>query len=381
MFVFLAYGTTATVSRRLGAGDVARAVSAGLDGLYLALGLGVVFAVAGWLAAPAAVAAFGAQPGTAAQAVTYLHVSMLGLPAMLLVLAATGILRGLQDTRTPLVVATVGFAANIVLNVVLVLGLGLGIAGSALGTVIAQAGMAVATVLAVLRGTGGLGAGLRPDLAGIRAAFVTGVPLLVRTLALRAALLATTWAATALGDQPLAAHQVAMTLWSFLALALDALAIAAQALTGRGLGAGDVPGVRRAMRRATAWSVGAGVLMGAGVAAAHTLLPPLFSTDPGVRSALAAALLVVAVGQPLAGYVFALDGVLIGAGDGRYLAVTGVATTVVYLPFVALVRAGGPPGPAGLVLLWVAFAGVWMGARALALGLRSRGTRWMVLGG
>ena len=158
---------------------------------------------------------------------------------MLVILAVTGVLRGLQDTTTPLVASVVGFGANIVLNVVFVYGLHWGIAGSAWGTVIAQTGMGLALVTVLLVKARARHARLRPHPARVLAAGRTGIPLLVRTLALRATLLVTTWVAASLGDVTLAAHQVAMTVWSFLAFALDALAIAAQAITGRALGAGD----------------------------------------------------------------------------------------------------------------------------------------------
>jgi Na+-driven multidrug efflux pump len=209
---------------------------------------------------------------------------------------------------------------------------------------------------------------------------MAGVPLLVRTLALRATLLVTTYAAARLGTVPLAAHTVVFTLWLFLALALDALAIAGQALTGRFLGAGDVAGARAATTRMTQWGVGGGVLLGLLLLAARGPLAPVFSPDPAVRRAMAAALVVAAVMQPLAGYVFVLDGVLIGAGDGRYLALTATLQLLVYLPLVAVVIALAPRGTAGLVWLWVAFAGGWMLARGIFLGRRARGTAWLVTG-
>src|SRR6185436_13423311 len=135
--VFLAYGTTASVARRVGAGDLRAAVAQGVDGIWLGIGLGVVLAVALQVAGGALVDAFGTSAAATPYALTYLRVSLVGLPAMLAVLAATGVLRGMQDTRTPLVVAVVGAAANVVLNLVLVYGVGLGIAGSALGTLVA----------------------------------------------------------------------------------------------------------------------------------------------------------------------------------------------------------------------------------------------------
>ena len=378
--VFLAYGTTASVARRLGAGDLRGALAQGVDGLWLAVGLGVLLAAVGAGAAPAVVSAFGASAEVSPYAVTYLRWSLPGLPAMLLVLAATGVLRGLQDTRTPLVVAAAGAVANGVLSLVLVHGAGLGIAGSALGTVIAQVGMAAVFVVVVVRAARQHGASLRPDVVGIRLAGRAGVPLVVRTLTLRAALLLTTYVAVAQGDVALAGHQVAMNVWSLLALALDALAIAAQALTGKALGAGDRDGVRATTARMVWWGVGAGLVLGAGVLAVRGLLAPLFSPDPAVHEAITASLVVVALAQPLAGLVFVLDGVLIGAGDGRYLAVAGVLTLVAYAPLALAVLWLAPPGLPGLTWLWVAFAGGFMLVRAVTLVVRARGEEWLVVG-
>lgn len=380
LFVFLAYATTSAVARRYGAGDLRAALAQGVDGLWLAAGLGVVTAAAGVVAAPAAVAALGASDAVAPYAVTYLRWSLPGLPAMLVVLAATGVLRGLQDTRTPLVVAVAGAGGNVVLNWALVHGAGMGIAGSALGTVIAQVAMAAAVVTVVVRGARALGAPLRPHPGGIRRAGRSGVPLVVRTLTLRAALLVTTYVAARQGDVALAAHQVVATVWTFLAFALDAVAIAGQAITGRALGAGDAAGARAATTRMLQWGVGAGVVLGAALLAASPWVGQLFTPDPGVQAAIAAALVVAALAQPLAGWVFVLDGVLIGAGDGRYLAVAGLITLVAYVPFALAVLALAPGGRPGLVWLWVAFGAGFMAARAVTLGLRARSDAWLVTG-
>jgi putative MATE family efflux protein len=379
LFVFLAYGTTASVARRLGAGDLRGAVVQGVDGMWLAAGLGVLVAAAGWPAAPWLAGLFRPSPEVAEQAVTYLRWSLPGLPGMLLVLAATGVLRGLQDTRTPLLVAVTGAVVNAGLNVLLVHGVRLGIAGSGLGTALTQLAMAVAVGAVVLRAARRLGTPLRPDRAGIRASGRAGVPLLVRTVALRAAILLTTWVAAAQGDAALAAHQVTTTVWYLLALALDALAIAAQALTGKALGAGDVAGARAATARMVRWGVVGGVGCAVVLLPLRGLIAPLFSADPAVRSALVGALLVVALLQPLSGFVFVLDGVLIGAGDGAYLAWAGVVQVVVYAPVALLVAAVAPGGRPGLIWLWTAFGG-YMLTRAAFLAARARGTSWQVTG-
>ncbi|MEJ5914641.1 MATE family efflux transporter [Pseudokineococcus sp. 1T1Z-3] len=384
VFVFLAYATTAAVARRLGAGDLPAALRQGVDGMWLALGLGVVVAAAAWPAARPLALGLGASPEVADAATSYLRASLPGLPAMLVVLAATGVLRGLQDTRTPLVVAVTGALANIPLTVVLTLGPGpfpaLGITGSGLATSTAQLAMASALAVVVARGARRHGVGLRPGGAGVLRSGRDGVPLLVRTLTLRAAILLTTGAAARSGDTALAAHQVVVTIWSALALGLDALAIAGQALTGKTLGAGDVAGTRDVLRRLVGWGVVLGLLSGGLVLVARTHVAPLFSADEGVRTAIAAALVVVALAQPLASYVFVLDGVLIGAGDGRYLAAAGLAGLAVYAPLVVAVVVWAPTGTAGLVWLWVAFAGGFMAVRALTLGLRARRDAWVVVG-
>ncbi|WP_459970442.1 MATE family efflux transporter [Nocardioides pyridinolyticus] len=380
--VFLAYGTTGSVARRLGAGDLRGAMAQGVDGLWLALAIGTVVTVAGVLLTEPLVHLFGASEEVSGPAATYLRIAFLGVVPLLLVLAATGVLRGLQDTRTPLVVAVAGNALNVVLNLLLVYPAGLGIAGSALGSVLAQVAMAAAFVLVVVRAARRHGASLRPHLPGIRAAGRAGVPLVVRTLTLRAALLVTTYAVTlaAVGarDQEvdLATHQLALTLWGFLAFVLDAIAIAAQAITGRALGAGDVAGTRELTRRMIQWGAVSGVVTGVLLAALSPVLGHLFTGDGAVQDLLVPVLIVAALGQPVAGVVFVLDGVLIGAGDGPYLARAGVLTLVVYAP-VALACAALETG---LVAIWVAFTVVFMGARLVVLLRRARGDGWLVTG-
>jgi putative MATE family efflux protein len=372
--VFLAYGTTAGVARRVGAGDRAGALQQGLDGLWLATAIGVAVTVVGVPAAGPLAGLFGAGPEVHDQATTYLRIAFVGTTPLLLMLAATGVLRGLQDTRTPLAVAVAGNGLNIVLNLVLVYPVGLGIAGSALGSVLAQLASAAALVAVVARAAGREHTPLRPHLARVRDAARAGVPLLIRTLTLRAALLLTVWSAARLGDTELAAHQVAMTVWSFLAFALDALAIAAQAITGRALGSGDVVTTRALTRRMVQWGLVSGVVTGLALATASPWLGRLFSSDTAVWHQLTPVLLVAAVGQPVAGIVFVLDGVLIGAGDGRYLAWAGLVALVAYAPLAVLASA------ADLGWLWAAFAGGFMLARAGVLLQRSRGDAWLVTG-
>ncbi len=380
LMVFLAYSTTPAVARAIGEGRLPRALAAGRDGIWLALLLGTVLALAGFLAAEPLLGALGARGAVGTFAVDYLRWSMPGLVAMLLIFAATGVLRGMQDTRTPLVVATAGFTLNIALNLVLVYGLDWSVTGSAVGTSIAQWAMALVYIVMVQRNARRHGVSLRPDWRGIRAMTKVGSWLMLRTLSLRVAILVTVVVVTAQGSVNLAAHQLAMTIFTFLAFALDALAIAAQALIGKELGAGRADSARQLTRTMTRWGLGFGVLTGALLAVAAPWLGPLFTSDAGVTSALTLALLVLAAGQPLAGYVFVLDGVLIGAGDARYLAVAGVVNLAVYLPLLLTVHLVGADGGAGLLWVWAAFSLGYMLARALTLGLRARTDRWMVLG-
>ncbi|MFJ2028069.1 MATE family efflux transporter [Streptosporangium sp. NPDC087985] len=370
--VFLAYGTTAAVARQIGAGNPRQAVQQGVDGLWLAVGVGLAVIAVVWPLAPSLVHLIGAEGELARQAVTYLRISLLGVPAMLLVLAGTGVLRGMQDTTTPLLVSVGSFALNALLNVVFVLVLGWGVAGSAWGTVLAQS-LAAAVYLALVFGRHG--ARFRPDPAGIRAAGSAGVALIIRTACLQVVLTIAATVATRMGGDQIEAHTVALRIWTLLAFALDAIAIAGQAITGRTLGAGDAAGTRAATLRMVLWGIGSGVVLGLAVVAARPFVPALFDAGPVVAGRLLDLLWVIAVLQPIAGVVFVLDGVLIGAGDQRYLAWAGLWTTLAYLPVALLVIVTG----SGLVALWLAL-GVWMAARLITLGLRASGGAWLVIG-
>ncbi len=376
--IFLAYGTTASVARQLGAGNNRRALTQGIDGLWLAVLIGTLASAVTIPLTPTLVGLFDPGDRVGDLAVLYLRIALLGTVPLLLMLAATGVLRGLQDTRTPLVVAVVGNLANIVLNVALVYGVGpiagLGIAGSALGTLVAQLGSALALVWMVVRAARAESASLRPDLPGIRQAGQAGVPLIMRTLMLRASLLVMTYAAARLGSDDLATMQLALTIWTFLAFALDAVAIAAQAITGRYLGAADVEGTRSVTHRMEQWGWASGVVTGLGLAVLSPVLGRLFTTDPDVLGLLVPVLLVAAAAQPLAGIVFVLDGVLIGAGDAVYLAWAQLVTLLLFAPAAWLVS------ERGLTWLWAAFALCFMGGRAVTLLLRARGDAWMRLG-
>jgi putative MATE family efflux protein len=297
---------------------------------------------------------------------------------MLIVFAATGLLRGMQDTVTPLWIAATGFAANALLNWAFIYGLGWGIAGSAAGTVVAQWGMVGAYVLVIGRLARRHSASLRPQREGVRGSVRSGAWLFLRTVSLRVALLSTVAVATAFGTAELAGWQVAFTMFSTAAFALDALAIAAQALVGKGLGAGSVREVRRVLRRTLAWGAGFGVVTGVLIGALSGAIGLLFTGDASLAALAQPALIVLAVAQPLCGVVFVLDGVLMGANDARYLALAGALNLVVYVPVLVALSLWHPGGAAGLAWLAAAFFGVYMLARLVTLGWRIRRPAWMM---
>jgi putative MATE family efflux protein len=315
VFIFLAYGTTAAVSRLLGAGDEREAAHQAVQSMWLALFIGLGLIVIGLALSGPLVDWIGAEGAVRTNALVYLRISLAGVPAMLLVLAGAGYLRGLQDTRTPLLVAISTAAANLVLEIALIYGLHQGIGASALATVLAQVGGAAVYTRRVSQAAHRQGADLTPHPVSLVALARVGRDLLVRTAALRAALVVATAVAARLGSVDVAAHQIAFEIWNFLALGLDAIAIAGQAMVGRALGAGDGTGARDAGRRMIEWGVALGALVGVLVAVLRTVLPHLFTDDAEVL-ALASFLLVwVAALQPLNAVAFVLDGVLIGAGD------------------------------------------------------------------
>jgi putative MATE family efflux protein len=375
VFIFLAYGTTAAVSRLLGAGDEREAAHQAVQSMWLALLIGLGVIVIGLGLSGPLVGWMGAEGAVATNALVYLRISLAGVPAMLLVLAGAGYLRGLQDTRTPLLVAIGTAAANLVIEVTLIYGLGQGIGASALATVLAQVGGAAVYVRRVGRAARRHGADLAPHPASLATLARVGGDLLVRTAALRTALVVATAVAARLGSVDVAAHVIAFEIWNFLALGLDAIAIAGQAMVGRALGAGDGPGARAAGLRMIEWGVALGALIGLLVAVLRTVLPHLFTDDAEVLALATFLLLWVAVLQPVNAVAFVLDGVLIGAGDMRFLAWAMIVAAAVFIPAALMVLALG----AGIGWLWASL-GLLMATRASTLLARFASDRWIVLG-
>jgi putative MATE family efflux protein len=372
IFNFLQYGTTAQVGRASGAGQEQAARQLGAQALWLCLGVGLALTLAVIALAPTIVAAMGGDGETAGYATTYLRIAALGLPFAFLAIGAQGYLRGVADLTTPLRVLIAGNVANAILEVLFVYGFGWGIEGSAWGTVIAQAGMGAAFVLLILRSAGG---DLRPRPALMRRLIRVGRHIFVRTVALMAAFTLAGAIVTRFGDASIAAHQIAFQLWLFLALVLDAIAIAGQVLVGRALGAGEPERAYEASARMIWLSVYAGVVFGAVLLAVADLLPQAFTSDELVLERVAAIWFLFALMQPLNGAVFALDGILIGAGDGPYLAGSMVVSFVASAA-VALAASWLDWGIAGV---WAALV-VLIVVRLVLMWRRFASRRWLVTG-
>jgi putative MATE family efflux protein len=375
VFIFLAYGTTATVARLIGAGNEREAAHQAVQSLWLAAGLGAGLGVVLWPLAGPLADLLGADGAVKTNAMVYLRFSLLGLPFTFVILAGVGYLRGLQDTRTPLVVAIGTATFNLVAEIVLIFGLGFGIGASALSTVAAEGIAAAVYVTMIRRAVAHHDVGWRPHRASLASLGRAGGSLFVRTAALRGSLTLATAVAARIGVADLAAHQIAFELWSFLALVLDSVAIAGQAMIGRLLGAGDGDGARAASWRMIEWSVVAGAALGLLVVVFRPLLPEIFTDDAEVIALTAFLLWWVAALQPLNGLVFALDGILIGAGDLTFLAKAMVAAFLVFAPAALAVLALD----LGIGWLWASI-GLLMLARGSVLSVRFAGDRWVVLG-
>jgi putative MATE family efflux protein len=370
VFNFLTYGTTAQVARLHGAGRDADATGLGSQALWLALGIGVVLLAGVQAFAPGAVTVMGGEGDVADGALLYLRIAALGAPFFMIASAGQGFLRGMGDLRTPLVILVVAHVVNAVLEVLFVYGFGWGLAGSAWGTVIAQAGMGLAFVQVQRR------AGFeRPMLARMRPLMRIGTEIAVRTTALLGSFLVASAVLARVGAASLAAHQIAYGLFIFLALVLDALAIAAQVLVGRALGAGDAALARLAAVRVILWSAVVGAGFAVGLLALSDVIPHAFTGDERVIERAHEIWWLFALMMPVNGAVFALDGILIGAGDTRFLMWGMLAAAAVYIPVALLALDQGW----GIVGVWWGLAAL-IGVRAITCGARFAGGRWAFTG-
>ena len=351
---FLSYGTTARAARFHGAGDRAAAVREGVQATWLAAGVGLAVLIVVQLAAAPLVSVIGGPGPIADAALPWLRIAILAAPAILISLAGNGWMRGVQDTVRPLRYVVIGFAVSAVLCPLLVYGwLGMprwGLAGSAVANLVGQ----WLAALLFLRALGREGVPLRPDRAVLRAQLVMGRDLVVRTLAFQACFVSAAAVAARFGAAALAAHQVVLQLWSFLALVLDSLAIAAQSLVGAALGAGQVRGAKQVAVRVVGFSAATAAVLAGVLALGAPLFPALFTDDRAVLNAIGVPWWFLVAQLPLAGIVFALDGVLLGAGDAAFMRTATVVSAMVgFLPLTWL----------SLVFGW-GLAGIWAGLSA-----------------
>jgi MATE family multidrug resistance protein len=360
LFIFLAYGTTPMIARTRAAGDEALAERVGGHALTLAFGVGIVMAAVLAATADATLGLIGADAEVMPSAVSYLRIRSLALPAVLVVTAGHGIYRGYADTKTPFVITALLNAVNLVLDPLLIYTLGLGIQGAAWATVIAQAGGASWFLWSMLGSRRGVAVTwVRPVWVEMRPIVGAARALVVRTGSLIGAMTLATAVAARLGTVPLGAHQVATQLWLFLALVVDALAIAAQMMIGRELGRGDTERARLVADRLVVMGAVFGVALAAAMAAGWGIIPELFSDDPAVVRTVSQIYGFVVVMQPLNAVVFVWDGVAIGSEDYTYLAASMLvsALSAVVVLLAVLPRGWGLPGVWwGLVVLMVARA-------------------------
>jgi putative MATE family efflux protein len=372
IFNFLTYGTTAVVARASGAGRHDEAARLAAQALWASLGIGVILLVVCEIAADPLLAGLGAHGQSGDFALTYFRIAAIGLPAALVALAGQGYLRGVSNLRRPLEIVVAANVANLVLEILFVYVFHWGIAGSAAGTAIAQVGMGVAFVVELLRPHA---PSRRPSWLEMRPLVRVGRQIFVRTAALYSSFLVAASVLARMGDAELGAHQIAYQLFVFIALVLDALAIAAQVIVGRTLGAGSTDDAYAAAVRMIGWSVVVGLGFAAVLAPLSHALPAAFTNDPDVLHQAALLWPFLVVMQPLGGAVFALDGILIGAGDTRYLMWSMLAASAVFVTLAALALALDW----GIVGVWAALD-VLIVARLALLLPRFVQRRWAVVG-
>lgn len=356
---FLTYGTTERVASRLGAGRPAEAADVGVQAMWIGLLVAVVAVPALILGARPAASALGADGDVAEVAVEYLRIAALGLPFVLVALAAQGVQRGASDYRTPLVILVAANVVNVVVELVLVFGFDLGIAGAAWSTVIAQTGAGLA-FLAVIRRRLSRATVRGPSWRGMAPLLTAGRHLLLRVGSMLAVFTGATAIAARIDEPTLAAHQIAITMFLFLALVLDALAVPAQTLVAEGLGRAATDGAHVA-QRVVRLSMVAGITLAALVAATSPLLPRVFSDDAAVIERATVALLFLALLLVPGAAAFAYDGILIGAADYRFLGLAALGYLVAVAPIAVAVLATPSLGIAGI---WLGLS-IWMLLRAI----------------
>jgi putative MATE family efflux protein len=373
---FLSYGTTARSARFFGAGDRETAVGEGVQATWLAVGLGTLIVAVVQVAAVPLVSALSAGGGIAEAALPWVRIAIFGVPAILISAAGNGWMRGVQDTARPLRYVVRGFAVSAVLCPLLVYGwLGMPrmeLQGSAVANLIGQwlAALMFCRALLVER------VPLRVQPTVLRAQVVMGRDLLLRTLAFQACFVSAGAVAARFGAAAVAAHQVVLQLWSFLALVLDSLAIAAQSLVGAALGAGELAHAKSVAWRVTIFSAVASAVLAGAFAAGASVFPSVFTADRSVLDAIGVPWWFMVAQLPVAGIVFALDGVLLGAGDAKFMRnATLISALVGFLPLIWLSLIFGW----GLVGIWSGLS-TFMVLRLIFVGWRAFSGRWLVPG-
>jgi putative MATE family efflux protein len=369
MTASLEYGITPDVAFAHGAGRSDDARAAANAALRLALMIGLPMGAAVAAAAHPLAWLLGGRGDVLGYAVTYLRISCIGLPFVLITYVGHGVMRGVNDLRKPLQIVVVANVVNVFLEIVAVYWLDLGVAGSAWSTVIVQAGAAF-MFLRVLRPHRGRG---RPSSERMKRLLRSGLHFAVRSIAMFAVWNTATAVAAHVDTPTLAAHQVLTQLFMFLALMLDALAIPAQSLVAGALGADDTNQALLVGRTSNRLSLWCAVLLAVVLAALSPVLPHVFSGDPAVHSRLTAGLLILAVMQFPGAIAFAFDGALIGAHDERWLARQAVINLLGFAPLAIATLLAPRLGLAGL---WGAQLS-WMTLRALVNWRRWESRPWL----
>ncbi|WP_415446669.1 MATE family efflux transporter [Bifidobacterium aquikefiri] len=376
--VFLAYGTTSQVARLIGAGRKRQGLEAGVDGMWLALIIGVIVSLGIFLFSRQICAFMGAQGQVLRQATIYVNAVVFGLPGMLLVYAANGIFRGLQKVRITLIAAITGAIINTVLDIVFVVILHWGILGSGIATLIAQWVMSIMLIVPAAMWVVKEGASWLPRITGIASSASDGLPLFIRTLALRVSLFVTVVAAAKMGQQVLAAYQGVNATWNLALNVLDAIGISGQSLVATALGAKHRKETRFMVHASGTAGMWMGVFTGGMMALLGFTATGLFSPDAQIQHLIMVGMVVQAVFLPLCGWMWALDGILIGAEDYRYLAATCTLTSVVYvLALWGLTSLDWPNATWRIAMLWAAINVFFIGIRAISNGIRARGEVWI----
>lgn len=367
---FLSYGTTARAARMFGAGERGAAVNEGVQATWMAIVIGTVLAAGVFAAADPLLGLLAGDGAIAADAAQWLRIAILGTPLILITLAGNGWMRGVQDTMRPLRCVLTGLAVSAVLCPILVFGLlgapEWGLAGSAMANLVGQT-IAAALFLAALAAER---QSLAPQWPVMRAQLAMARDLVLRSLGFQACFLSAAAVAARFGAPALAAHQVVLQLWNFITLTLDSLAIAAQAMIGAALGAGQVTHARRLAWRITRWSLGLAAALAVAIALLRPVLPQVFTDDGSVLAEIGAVWWLFALLIPLGGIAFALDGVLLGSGDVAFLRTATLASAVLgFLPLTWL----------SLMLGW-GLTGIWWGL-ALFMALRAAAVLWRTASG